>query len=214
MMAAETDNSESEKAMTTQTRGWSAEELRRAMWLAHGGVSPSRPATSRVAAAAGLSTRTVQRWLAGEATPTADHAAALRSVLYPDAKTVAAERMERRHAEAAAKELSRARPRPASSQWRQMRWHEPHILWLLHHEDLGVNRTMITRSTTTKPVEIPAGWTLIDRATFPNRPLAVMTKHSLLEEMSPWRVQLREGLVDAGVSESWLGTAPRPSLSR
>lgn len=194
-------------------RPWSAQELRRAIWLGYGGSSPARPATSAAAAAAGLTARTLQRWLAGTSRPSPEHAAQLRAALSPAPKALLSQAMQANHFHTAAVELERPRARAASSQWRAQRWHEPHTLWLLHHEDLQICRAMLTRAQPARPIEIPTGWTLLDRATYPNRPRAGLAKHALLELAGPWRIKIRDdltapGLVDAGRDETWLDTAP------
>lgn len=193
-------------------RAWTPEELRRAIWLGYGGISPARPATGAVAAAAGVSARTIQRWLAGTSKPSPEHATQLRAALSPDPKALLSQAMQVNHFRTAATELERPRARAASSQWRAQRWHEPHTLWLLHHEDLGLCRAMLTRAQPARPVEIPPGWTLLDRVTYPTRPRAGLAKHALLEKVEPWRIRIREdlvapGLVDAGRDEAWLDTA-------
>lgn len=198
-------------------RTWTPDELRLAIWLGYGGTSPTRPATSAAAAAAGVSARTIQRWLAGASIPSIEHATQLRAALSPEPKALLSQAMQANHFRIAATELERPRTRAASSQWRAQRWHEPHTLWLLHHETLGVCRTMLTRAQPARPVEIPHGWTLLDRHTYPNRPRAGLAKHSLLERVEPWRIRIRDdliapGLVEAGRDETWLDTAPIRAL--
>lgn len=194
-------------------RRWSAGELRQAIWLGYGGISPRRPATVRVAAEIGVSARSVQRWLAGRSQPSAGHAAALRAALAPPSDVLVRQAQDHKHAIAAARELARTRYRPASKQWRTQGWHQPHDLRLLHHERLGIARTVVSRATAAKPFAIPAGWTSLEVVRYPNRPTAIMAKHELLERVAPWRVRVRPDLAVDGRHEMWLDTGPPATLT-
>lgn len=189
-------------------RSWTTSELRRAIWLGYGGISPRRPATPQVAAEIGVSVRSLQRWLSGRSHPSPQHAAALRAALAPPVDVLARQAQDRKHAIAAVRELARTRYRPASKQWRTLGWHQPHDLRLLHHERLGILRTVVGLAAPAKPFVIPAGWTEREVTHFPNRPAAVVAKHEILDRVAPWRIRARADLVADGRHEVWLDVAP------
>ncbi len=193
-------------------RAWSAGELRQAIWLGYGGISPRRPATSQIAAEIGVSVRSLQRWLSGRSHPSPQHAAALRAALAPPSDVLARQAQDRTHAIAAVRELARTRYRPASKQWRAQGWHQPHDLRLLHHERLGILRTVVGIAAPVKPFVTPTGWTQLEVAHFPNRPTAVVAKHEILDRVAPWRIRTRAGLVADGRHEVWLDIAPSGGL--
>lgn len=199
-----------------EVRPWTADELRRAMALAHSNAPaavPAGPDLKKAAAAAGVSVRTVQRWLSGDSRPRPDNARALRASLAPSADILRRQQMDRQHqvtlAASLAHDATLKRPRPATRQARTLGWHTPHVLWLLHHEQLGICRLMVSMAHPVKPTAIPAGWTLRDRATYGDRPSALVAKYDALDRLGPWRVAVSASLVDDGRHECWLDTAPR-----
>lgn len=195
------------------SRGWTLLELRRAMWLGYGGRSPDQPALSAVAAELRVTPRTVRRWVTGTSRPKPLRADMIRAALAPPAVILRRERMDLSNAVAAARELSRSRPRAASRQWRANNWHQPHLLWLMHQERLGIVRVMLTLASPTHPSEIPVGWVLVDRVNVVSRPAGTIAKQHVLDSVAPWRIRIREGLVDDGRHECWLDTAPDVALS-
>jgi hypothetical protein len=50
---------------------------------------------------------------------------------------------------------------------------------------------------------------LLDRATYADRPSALVAKYDALDRLGPWRVAVSASLVDDGRHECWLDTAPR-----
>lgn len=190
-------------------RQWTLTELRQGIWLGYGaGDTHAHPGVAAFAAAVGVSARTVRRWLAGSNAPSPARVATIRAALSPPADVLARQRMDRRHAEAAVKELARSRPRAASKQWRAQGWHLPHCVWLMHHEVLQIRRVMVARAQPARSTVFPDGWVIHAQLTLPTRPAAVLVKHDILDQVAPWRVRVRADLVEDGRHESWLDTAP------
>lgn len=195
--------------MTTDARGWTPAELRRAIWLGYGGHSPDRPATGRLAAEVGVSARSLQRWLRGDSLPSAEHAAQLRAALAPPRDVLTRQDQDRQHARAAVVQLEHDPSGTAAATLRKMKWDQPHTVWIIQNDDLQIRRVTVTRSRPARPIEIPPGWYLVDRHAYSSRPLAVLARTKILEAVGPWRILVRPEVVGKGRHEAWLASAPK-----
>ncbi|WP_347350388.1 hypothetical protein [Intrasporangium sp.] len=187
---------------------WSPAQLRQAIWLGYGGRSATALPTRAFAGEVGVSQRTVQRWLAGTSRPNPAHAARLRGLLTPPADVLARQAKDRSHLQAQLIAIRSPRGRAISAQVRAMGWHEPHRLIHLTHTGYGLNRLMVVILHSVKPAPIPPGWAVTAAITYENRPLALIAKHQILEQVAPWRIAVRADLLAKGRHEAWLDTAP------
>lgn len=193
-------------------RPWTLSELRTAAYLSHGGT-PARPDVTALARHVGVTPRTVQRWLAGDTRPTPGNAAKLRAALLPDAEVLARQRDERRFAETATVAMAAPRGRRIADAWLKQGWHTPHLLQHLRHPHLHAERLTVTLAHPAKPTPTPRGWTVVASITYPNRPLALLGKHQILDHVAAYRIVLRPALAAKGRTDCWLDTAPTTDIT-
>ncbi|MEP7370326.1 MAG: helix-turn-helix transcriptional regulator [Dermatophilaceae bacterium] len=198
---------------TPETRSWTLEDVRRAIWLAYGGPTPERPRLPDLADHLGVSVRTVQRWLSGTNQPAPKHAQRLRELTAPPAAVLGRQRQERSHLEGTLLAMNAPRGRAMPRTVRDMGWHHPHRLWHLRNDELQLERLMVTRLDPIKPTPTPAGWKVIAAITFDNQPLALAGKYQVLDDVGPWRVAVRPELVSKGRHEVWLASAPTVDIT-
>lgn len=183
---------------------WTPTLLRHAIWLVFPPTVTGRPNLTAAAAATGVSARSLRRWLAGGATPTPEHATALRRALLPDPGILARQEDEHHWATEAAAVITAPRGRGIDPAWRSRGWHKPHVLRVLTNQDLGLSRPAVGLANPAKPFYPPHGWDVTAAQTFPNRPEALLSKHEQLDRVAATRVSVRADIVPTGRHECWL----------
>lgn len=189
--------------MSTVTR-WTPQLLRHAIWLSLTPTPTGAPNLPAAAAAAGVTTRSLQRWLAGTTRPSPQHAQALRDALAPPTTALASQAAEHRWAHNAAKVIAAPRGRGVSPAWRSRGWHRPHEVHVLSHEQLGVHRVAVILGDRVKPLYHPGGWQIVSTAIHPHRPAALLAREQLLTDHQDARVDVRPGLLSTGRHLCWL----------
>ncbi|WP_299040284.1 hypothetical protein [uncultured Pseudokineococcus sp.] len=109
----------------------------------HNRRRPSRPDLEAAAPALGISTRQLQRWLAGTATPSPASTARLAALLRPSEEVRAREASDVDYARRASAAMALPRGRGIKPKWRLEGWHHKHTVYVLHHPTLGVSRAAL-----------------------------------------------------------------------
>lgn len=190
--------------MTEQTQMWDDEQLRRAIWLALPPTTAGNPSLEAAATATGVSVRSVQRWLSGTCTPSAEHATALRTALLPPPQILVRQHEQRVWAIEANKVIGAPRGRGVDPSWRSQGWHKPHVLRILHHAELGISRIAVGLAAPAKRYYPPHGWVTESETTYPHWPAALLAKHAHLDQVAGHRVRIRPALLGKGRHECWM----------
>lgn len=195
------------------------ERLRRLLMLSMG-EHLGNPRTSTIARELGVSAGTVRRWIR-DGIPKkreSDVAALVR----PSTELLAQERKELEDAQRVAKSLDALDAGAGVPMWAAQSWLVPHRLVLFRHDAYGVivPRVSVAESSAKarkhqlQGLARTANYARVVRAewVFPSKYHAQVARLQLLEELLPYRVQLREGILDRGATQAWLSEARTPRL--
>ena len=193
-------------------RDWTLPELRRAITLAYGTTRTGHPNVTPIGRQLNVSPRSVQRWLAGTATPKPHRLAQLRQALLPDSLILAQQADGHRWAQEAAAAMAVPRGRGLDPQWVAQHWHKPHRLLVLSNPAGGISRPVIELVNRAKPPPTQRHWTREDVVELPHRPAALLVRGLLLDAVAPWRIRVHHSYT-TGHTLCWLSHAPTPLLT-
>lgn len=207
------------KAAAAAAPQWTRARLERAMRLRFGS---HRGGVDRVAVAAamGVTPRTVQRWLHTKhgrsiaPIPSARLEQFLQ-LLRPDSEQLVREAQQARYAAHAVRGLGLGRGRGIKKAWQQQRWLEPHAVVVL---EVKLGDLKIRQLTTVRQDRLAAldrrGGRVVDAATVPTRFHATLLVHETLTELAPWRFHATPGQVAQAFTQAWIvePSTPRTHL--
>lgn len=191
---------------------WTPDRLRTVLMITYGtNAAGTGPDLGAVAAAIGVTSRTVRRWIQHNR-PSGVSAQNLARVLAdsrPSEEALRDEASRRRYAEDASARIELPRGMGGTDMWRQQGWLEPHVLAILEVPELPLRRPVITRATAKALDRLPKK-RMVDHTLCQHRFAAELVKASLLEHVDAWRIQAPDGTT--GRTETWLADAPLPPL--
>lgn len=191
---------------------WTREQWEHALRVRFGPGRGGRVNTAAVAAAAGVSRRTVQRWLAGRIPPA--RAARLAGLVRPSVDTLAREATTARAARRDLAAVTAGRGMGLKQGWVTRRWTEPHIVAVVDVPALGVRQVTTARAGPDRTPTLTRRGEVVDLTVVPSRFHATVLAHQVLADVDPWRVEAGAGQVAQGLTQVWLADAPATHLAR
>ncbi|WP_144662864.1 hypothetical protein [Paenarthrobacter nicotinovorans] len=181
-----------------------------------GRTRAGRPHAGRIAAAVGVSPRTVQRWLQGSGDLHVPDArfAELLAAFRPEQRILEEERRARDYAaEALARLNVPPQRRKVEYVWRRDGWLEPHFVSIVRVKRFpSLVRPVVSIDTDKALARLRAAGLVLDTRLMANRFVAQLLKFDVLEAMDGWRIRLDGSQLPKGATETWLERAPRPPL--
>lgn len=187
--------------------------LRRLFMLSLG-EHQGRPRTAAIARELGVGSSTVRRWVR-DGIPLAREGD-VADLIRPSNDLLAQELKELEDARRVAKSLD-AQPGDDVPMWAARSWLVPHRLVLFRHDAYGVIVPRVSIAASSAKARkhqlqgLPRGanYARVVRAewVFPSKYHAQVARLQLLHELLPYRVHLREGVIDRGSTQAWLAEA-------
>jgi hypothetical protein len=174
-----------------------------------------------VAAAMGVTERTVQRWLH---TPHARskpaipprRLAQLLDLLRPSPESLAREAQQARYAEEAIAGFHLPRRMGIKPAWEEQQWLEQHLVVVLEvpvRSRMAIRQITLGRNSVRKLTEFQRRGRIIDQAVVPSRFHATLLVQRVLTEIDPWRYRAETRQVRQGFTWTWTSDAPATHLS-
>lgn len=210
-------------APATGTGGptWTRARLVRVLRLCFGSTPTGGVDTAAVAAAMGVSRRSVQRWLhaphgRSRAPIPPARLAHLIELTQPASLTLRREVQGADYALDAIARIGLGRGRGVLPSWRERRWLEPHLVVVLEVQvaDQKIRQVLLGRADLGRLDGFRRRGRILDQTTVPTRFHATVLIHQVLSARQPWRYQARPGQVAAAYTQAWLTDAPATHLSR
>lgn len=219
--SAPTDAPGGTPAGTSGGPTWTRARLVRVLRLCFGSTPAGGVDTTAVAAAMGVSRRSVQRWLnaphgRSRAPIPAARLAQLVELTQPAALTLRREAQGADYALDAIDKLGLGRGRGVLPSWRERRWLEPHLVVVLEVkvDDQKIRQVLLGRADLGRLDGFRKRGRVVDQTTVPTRFHATVLTHRVLAARQPWRYQARPGQVAASYTQAWLDDAPATHLGR
>lgn len=190
---------------------WTLPDLQVAIAAAFGSRRSGYPNVDPVAAALGVSPRSVHRWLSGQNQPAVGRRSALRHLLLPEAAVLRRQERDADVARIALTAMSARRAKKATAHWRRQGWGEKHLVRMLYNERRQICCVTLHLVDRVKAPSLPGSWRDIEALTVPSRPLGVLVRSSLLDAVADFRIRVDPAFCPVPTM-CWLASAPRPSL--
>lgn len=165
--------------------------------------------THVVARRAGVSERTVRRWV--QRGLPKSRRPDIESRVLPPAPLVEQEAKELEYARESVARINVPRSR-LNDAWVEKGWIKSHVLAVVWMPALKVCLARIAHNDEKSVKRLRQGGVIIERHVFENRFAAQAAKGELLLAVARWRLVLPEDLIARGRTEAWLENAPRPPL--
>ncbi|GAA1435891.1 hypothetical protein GCM10009616_34170 [Microlunatus lacustris] len=197
---------------------WTRARLQRVLRLRFGVSARGRVDVEAVAQAMGVTTRTVQRWLAGSSGRSVAHIPPRRlqqliALLLPSEETLRDEARAAEYARNAISQLGLGRNRGILPSWEKRRWLENHLVAVIAIKDAGIRQLAVTRTSAKASEQLGKRGRVVDFVVVPTRFHATVLTHAVLTELGPWRFRALPGTVKQAPTLSWLDDAPATNLS-
>lgn len=197
---------------------WTRARLQRVLGLRFGVSARGHVDVDAVAQAMGVSTRTVQRWLAGSSGRSLAHLPPRRlqqliTLLLPSEETLRDEARAATYARKAISQLRLGRKRGILPVWEERRWLEDHLVAVIAVKDVGIRQLAVTRTSANASDQLGRRGRVVDFVVVPTRFHATVLTHAVLTELGPWRFRALPGTVKQGPTLCWLDDAPPTNLS-
>lgn len=195
------------------------DRLRRLFMLSMGEHQGS-PRTAAIARELSVSSSTVRRWVRDGIPQTRE--ADVADLIRPSVELMEQEQKEFADAHRVAKSLDALALGEEAPMWAASSWLVPHRLVLFRHDAYGVVVPRVSVAASSAKARkhqlqgLPrrANYARVVRAewVFPSKYHAQLARLQLLRELLPYRVQLREGILERGSTQAWLTEARTPRL--
>lgn len=167
-----------------------------------------------VAESVGVSTRTVQRWLAGNnRCKAAIPHSRLVQLFRPPADTQRRSQQGADYAREAITKIALPKGRGIVPSWRTRGWLEPHVVAVLDLHGLPLRQVLISNGTSRSMADIRRRGEIVDVTTVPTRFHATVLVHELLLKIGPWQVLPTVETLQQGRTQVWADDAPTIDLS-
>lgn len=198
---------------------WTRARLERVMRLRFGEAPRGGVDTVAVAAAMGVSRRTVQRWLHARSGRALTHLPAGRrqqliELLRPSAQRLQHEDDQQRYAAGVVAGLV-AYPDEVQPGWLQKRWLEPHLVVILEVQVTAHSRIRQVTTLRNEPERLAAlrrRGRVVAVVPVPTNFHATLLIHRVLRLVGPWRYQAQPKQVKRGWTATWTTDAPHVTL--
>lgn len=208
--------------MTRTGPVWTRARLARVLGLRFGVARGGHPDTAAVAAAMGVSRRTVQRWLHASSGRALAHIPDTRlqqflALLRPTEETIRKEEQQARYAAKAISGLHLPRKMGIKPAWERQRWLEPHTVSVLEitlAERVKIRQLTTSRTSALDTVELRRRGQLVSQAEVPTRFHATLLTHAVLERVGPWRFHAGTDQLQQGFTQAWIADAPQVDLAQ
>lgn len=204
--------------MTVQTPQalWSVREVRELLSVLHGGRRRHDgswyPLTSAIADAHGVSRRSVERWLAGDAASRAPiptgRLEALLAQHRPTPKALRREDYERNEVREKRARRQLGRSRGNLQELQHLGWLEPHLVAIVQEDHSPLRRVLTTRLGSKSQRTQQRGVTVLSELEVPDRIDAESIRYELLRLIDPWRIAVDSERLPRGGTQVWLESAP------
>lgn len=170
--------------------------------------------TAAVAAAAGVSPRTVRRWIHGQ---NRQRAAIppnrLQQLTFAPDEVELRNRQQSDYARDAIARIALPKGRGILPAWRKQGWLEPHVVAVIAVTGQPWRQVVISNGTSRSMAETKRRGTVLDVTTVPTRFHAVVLAHEVMERVKPWRVNPLPRILAHGRTHVWAQDAPSVDLS-
>lgn len=190
---------------------WTITDLQVAVAAAFGTRRGGHPNVEPIAAALGVSPRSVQRWLAGSNHPAIERRAALRNLLLPDPGVLRRQERDAEVARIAVTAMNARRAKKATAHWRRQGWAERHLVQLLSNDRRQICCVSLHLADQVKAPSLPGAWSAVETLSVPSRPRGVLVRAALLDSVAAFRIRVAPTFAPVPTM-CWLASAPRPSL--
>lgn len=164
------------------------------------------------AQALGVSEGTIRRWIRNGVPPT--RFARVIALVRPPQGAFEQERKDLVYARGAVKKIAED-PTNATALWGYKGYLEKWDLAVINIRNMPVQTVRMARSDRDKAAtrRLAAGGEIVEITTLPNYWAAIVARCELLEDVYPYRVQLRNTKLASGAGKAFLDDAPRKPLS-
>jgi hypothetical protein len=199
--------------MTTKPR-WTTRQIEVAFAACYGTTSSGSVDIDYVAAAFGVTRRTVQRWLHGSPREKAAiPARRLQQLQFPLPEIRRVEQQALANARTVLSGLDLPRGRGVRKEWRERQWMDPHVVAILRpHGSTSLQQVAIARGASRPVAALRKRGPLDDFVTVPTRFHADVLVGEVLSRVGPWRLYPDDRIVEAGRTRVWAAWAPRIDL--
>lgn len=199
---------------------WTRARLERVMRLRFGEAPRGGVDTVAVAAAMGVSRRTVQRWLHARSGRALSHLPQVRKqqlieLLRPSTQRLQHEDDQQRYAAGVVAGLA-AYPGEVQPGWLQKRWLEPHLVVILEVQVTAhtrIRQVTSLRDETDRIRALGRRGRIVATVQVPTHFHGVLLIHRVLQLVGPWRYQAQPKQVKRGWTATWTTDAPRVPLA-
>lgn len=197
---------------------WTTARLRRLL-IARYGIGPHGgiPAAA-VAAALGVSPRTVHRWLHTSSPRSLAHIpprrlAELKALVMPSEQVLRDEQQAATYAENAISALRLGRGRGVLESWTRQRWLEEHIVLVreVAWADTTVRHLRVVRADR-RAGAVKGARRIVDEITVPTKFHGTALASFTMDQIGPWRIHATAEQVGVGFTQVWSSDAPRTHL--
>lgn len=167
-----------------------------------------------VAAALGVTARTLQGWVRGRPgrpTVPARRQEQVLTALQPTAATRAREALELEQAEDGVRRVRLGARGGDLDAWRAQGWLEPHRVMVLDVGG-GLRRAALSRDSHNTVTRMRRSALVLDGVVVSNRFTGALVRRAVLQAVDGWRIEARPELVAKGHTQVWLHQAPAPAL--
>ena len=200
--------------MTSKPR-WTKRQLEVAFAACYGTTGDGSVDIDYVAAAFGVTRRTVQRWLRGSPRKKAAiPAARLQQLQYPLPEIRRTEQQALANARTVLGGLDLPRGRGVRKEWRDRQWMDPHVVAMLRPRgSTSLLQVAISRGAPRPVAELRRRGSFEDFVTVPTRFHADVLVGEILGLVDSWRLYPDDRVVEAGRTRVWAAWAPPVDLS-
>lgn len=194
---------------------WTRKRLEAMLGTCYGRTSTGHVDTAAVANAAGVSVRTVQRWMAGSNRQNAaiPHTRLLQ-LCRPPTHTQERSQQAADYASEAIMKISLPKGRGVLPAWREQGWLESHVVGILALRGLPLRQVVISNGTARSTADLRRRGELLDVTTVPTRFHATVLVHEVLSRVEPWCVLPSREILAVGRTQVWAEDGPVVDLSQ
>lgn len=193
---------------------WTRKRLERMLGICYGRTITGHVDVHAVADVAGVTVRTVQRWMSGSnRRKAAIPPPRLVQLFQPAPDTERRAQQAADYARDAIEKIALPKGRGVLPAWRSQGWLEPHVVLVLHLSGLQLFQAVITKAGGRAMEDIRRRGTIIDLTTVPTKFHATVLVNELLTRVEPWRVVPTPKMLATGRTQVWADDSPRIDLS-
>lgn len=190
---------------------WTQARLDRVLGWCYGRTPRGAVDVAAAAAAAGVTPRTVRRWLSGSGRRTAaiPSARLIELLTPPDIVDTRAEQTLTLARQVVSEWDRPARAKRSNATWADRGWLDPHYVLILQLKNTPLRQVMVTRGDRKRLLEVNRTAEILDVVQVRSRFHGLVLEAAIFAEIGPWRVVPSETVVKERRTQTWTPDAPK-----